>query len=241
MEDSDVENQAQGASLPTKSMESKAEKALIPGMEKIHQLMPTMPSNTLLENSARALANAWMQDQDLVPDFTDHTLQSEMGLVFKVQVAIHLQGLHLLKWIRSQHGLESLAHRIWPDLFQRLLTTIFVEMGRDNQRLSVVHSLRYILQDYKAHVSKSQHLEHTLQRLGLTNFFRQGKTSFDDNLIMFYYWFLEDRTLNFRGKLPLVYPLPIVLQSRWPKLQDYDKLFTTTAKLLKKKSENGVV
>jgi hypothetical protein len=197
-------------------------------IEKVRQLMPIMPSNSLLEKSAQTLAEAWMRGENVMPDFFDSRFQSQMSLIFKLQIAIYLKGAQLFLWLRSQNGLESLAAEAWPDLFQKLLTVIFNEVDKVDQRVSIRNSLLYLLEDYQKIVRTSPDLQHTLHRLGLTHYFRQGKTHYEDNLQLFYYWYLEDRSPNFRGVLPMVYPMPFVLQSRWPKIKDYREAFYAT-------------
>ena len=180
-------------------------------MEKMKQLAPIKPPPTLVEITAKSLAQAWSRDNSLLPDFCDHT-SSEMGLIFQIQIAIYLRGIHLVQWIQAQGGLGRLSTCAWPDLFQKLLTTVFIETGRDFQRLSIMNSLRFLLEDYKKYLKTSPDIQHTLHQLGMTSFLPHGKTEFDENLMFFYYTFLDDRRVNFRMNLPLELPLPFPLQ-----------------------------
>jgi len=46
---------------------------------------------------------------------------------------------------------------------------------------------------------------------------------------------LDDRYLNFRGALPMVYPLPFVLQSLWSKMKDFKKIYYANCSTIQKK------
>jgi len=226
---------------PSTSESNEKEPSLVPGMVKIKQLMPVMPSHSLLEQSARALAEAWMRDHDLVPDFSDNTLQSEMGIIFKAQIAIYLTGMFLVQWIRSQNGLKSLADKVWPDQFQKLLTAIFQQIDSASECHSIKSTLRFLLEDYKKSVGQSQDLQHTLHRLGLTRFFCQKTVHLNDTLKLFYYWHLEDRSPNFRGVLPMVYPMPFVLQSCCRKTKDFRTAFYANSNSIQEKKREWLL
>ena len=194
-------------STPPDENENKSGKE----MEKMKQLAPIKPPPTLAEITAKSLAQAWSRDNSLLPDFCDNT-SSEMGLIFQIQIAIYLRGIHLVQWIQAQGGLGRLSTCAWPDLFQKLLTAVFVESGRDFQRLSIQNSLRFLLTDYRKHLRFNQVKQLVLHQLGMTDWLPYGKTQFCENLMVFYYTFLDDRRLNFRAKLPVVMPLPFPLQ-----------------------------
>jgi len=200
-----------------------------------------MPSHSLLEQSARALAEAWMRDHDLVPDFVDNTLQSEMGIIFKAQIAIYLTGMFLVQWIRSQNGLKSLADKVWPDQFQKLLTAIFQQIDSTSERHSIKSTLRFLLEEYKKLVGQSQDLQHTLHRLGLTKFFCQNTVHLNETLKLFYYWHLEDRSPNFRGVLPMVYPMPFVLQSCYRKTKNFRTAFYANSNSIQEKKREWLL
>lgn len=202
-------------SSSTSLLSAKMRKRLIgqKEMDKVLQLAPlSKPSNTLAEMCAKTLAEAWSRDNDLMPDFCDTAISSTLGLIFKIQIAIFLKGMHLARWIQRQGGLVPLSKCDWPDLFQKLLTAVCVELGRIEQTSSCQCLLRRLLEHYQDHIRTSPDIQHTLHRLGMTNYFAPGKSNFDDNPTVYYYWYQQDRCLNFREKIPMVMPLPFPLQ-----------------------------
>jgi len=124
------------------------------------------------------------------------------------------------------------------ELGQTCFKNVFYEIDRIDQRSSIKMTLNYILEDYKRRVCKSPRLEHSLHRLGLTGYFNQGKIDLDNSLKLFYYWYLKDRSPNFRGILPMVFPLPFVLQSRWPKLGEFRSAFYSNDLTIRQKKSD---
>ena len=206
-------------------------------MDKMQQLEPVKPPPTLAEISAKSLAQAWSRDNDLLPDFCDYA-SSEMGLIFQIQIAIFLQGIHLVKWIQSQGGLARLSSCAWPDLFQKLLTTLCIELGYVDQRLSIDNSLRFLLEDYQKHIRMSPDVQHTLHQLGMTKVFPQGKIQFDDSLTQFYYDYMDDRYLNFRSKLPMVMPLPFPLQIQTSQVNAFRKKYYASSPSIQEQQQD---
>ena len=112
------------ADIPTIANKKTLSHCYDQGIKKIQRLVPSLPETTLADKTAQVLAQAWSRDESLLPDFCRKG-DTEMALMFKVQVAIFLQGIFLAKWIQSQGGLTPLAAVVWPHLFQRLLTSVY--------------------------------------------------------------------------------------------------------------------
>ena len=182
------------------------------GIEKIQQMVPSANEDTLADKTAQALAQAWSRDESLLPDLCCKG-NTEMELIFKVQVAIFLQGVHLARWIQSQGGLTMIAAIVWPHLFQRLLTSVYQEINKAHDGSGAIKLLNDIVQQYCIDYRKQQKLNHVLHRLGMTNVFLHEHVIKTDNHFHSYYWHQQDRMLHFdEDKVMLFFPLPFVLQ-----------------------------
>ena len=182
------------------------------GITKIQQMVPSVHEDTLTEKTAQALAQAWTRNESLLPDLCRKG-DTEMELIFKVQIAIYLQGANLAWWIQSQGGLTTIAAVIWPHLFQRLLTSVYRELNKAVDGSNAIKLLNDVVQQYCIDYRKKNELDHVLHRLGMTNVFLHENLKKTESHFDSLYCHQQDRTLFFDGdKITLNYPLPFVLQ-----------------------------
>ena len=182
------------------------------GIETIQKLVPSVDNNTLIEKTAQSLAQAWSRDESLLPDFCRKS-QTDMDIIFKVQVAIYLQGVHLARWIQSQGGLTALEALVWPFLFQRLLTSVYQELNKAHDGSGAIKLFNDIVQQYCIDYRRQNVLNHVLHRLGMTMVFLHENLKKTDSHFHSYYWHQQDRMLYFDAdKTMLFFPLPFVLQ-----------------------------
>ena len=178
----------------------------------MHHLVPASPEMTLADLTAQSLAQAWSRDKSLLPDFS-HKGDTTMDLIFKVQVAIFLQGVHLAHWIQAQGGLTTLAFFVWPHLFQRLLTSVYQEVNKAHDGSRAIKMLNDVVQKYVIDYRKRDSLKHVLHRLGMTYVFCHEDLKETEKKLLGFYWYQQDRLLCFDGeKVALIFPLPFVLQ-----------------------------
>ena len=200
------------ADIPTIANKKTLSHCYDQGIKKIQRLVPSLPETTLADKTAQVLAQAWSRDESLLPDFCRKG-DTEMALMFKVQVAIFLQGIFLAKWIQSQGGLTPLAAVVWPHLFQRLLTSVYQELNKAHDGSGAIKLLNDIVQQYCIDYRKTNELNHVLHRLGMTNVFLHEHLKETDVDFHCFYWHQQDRMLYFDGeKIALMFPFPFVLQ-----------------------------
>ena len=85
----------------------------------------------LHEKSAQALANHWMALGRVKEEMKAMGF-SEMATVFKEEVAVHLNGHCLAEFLRW-NGLDTINQRGWPEVAQRLIVAVYLEMARFDQ------------------------------------------------------------------------------------------------------------
>ena len=167
---------------------------------------------TLADQSAQALAQAWSRDNSLMPDLFRKDYSS-MDLIFKVQVALFLQGVHLARWIQSHGGLTWLAFYVWPHLFERLLTRVYHEINKAHDGSGAIKQLNDVVTKYVKDYGKRDLLKHVVHRLGMTMVFLHEHLKETEEPMHCFYWHQQDRLLYFDGdKIALFFPLPFALQ-----------------------------
>ena len=182
------------------------------GTQKMHRIVPASPEMTLADQSAQALARAWSRNHELMPDLFRKDY-STMDLIFKVHVALFLQGVHLARWIQSHGGLTWLAFYVWPHLFERLLTRVYHEINKAHDGSGAIKQLNDVVLKYVSDYRKRDLLKHVVHRLGMTNVFLHEHLKDTEESIHRYYWHQQDRLLFFdEDKMALFFPLPFVLQ-----------------------------
>ena len=183
------------------------------GKTKMEQLAPAWPRPTLAVLAAKTLAKAWSCDKSLMPDFCK-TTDSQTNIIFKVQVAIFLKGTYLVKWIQSQGGLAQISALVWSHLFQFLLTSVFLEISNIETPPRAKKLLTDIIKEYDDIIKEATQLNHVLHRLGLTSaFYHCAFLHETEKNYWNYYEYQQYQWHSMDRKIPIVFPLPFVLQS----------------------------
>ena len=205
----------------------------------MHHLVPASPEMTLADLTAQSLAQAWSRDKSLLPDFS-HKGDTTMDLIFKVQVAIFLQGVHLARWIQAQGGLTTLAFFVWPHLFQRLLTSVYQEVNKAHDGSRAIKMLNDVVQKYVIDYRQRDSLKHVLHRLGMTYVFCHEDLKETEKTLLGFYWYQQDRLLCFDGKKWRSF-FPFLLYCKVVPLQSLksETTFIATAPTWKKGKKNG--
>ncbi len=173
------------------------------------------PELTLRDRSAMALAAAWT-DRAEVESQMEEMGDSDMALVFKAEVGVYLKGHALAAFVRREGGLETLMHRCWPEVFQRLLTSVYKEISRFDQTAGARQALSRCVREFREKTEARRSFHPAVHRLGLTASFEQHTSSLPDAEeveLYEYYWMQEERHFESHSYPPLKYPLPYALRN----------------------------
>lgn len=171
-----------------------------------HLIKP--PPASLRERSAAAVAASWTDGLDVKKQMIQLG-DSDMALVFKAEVAVHLKGHQLVAFILEAGGLESLMHRCWPEVFQRLLTSVYLEIGRFDQKPSARQALSKSVQLFREATETRSTFHPAVHRLGLTGSYDQTALAEEEDVWLLECYRIQDSRRSLLGFCPpLTYPLP---------------------------------
>ena len=172
-------------------------------------LQPLLPG--LREKSALALANHWMELGQVKQEMNIMG-NSEMAMVFKMEVAVHLKGHHLAAFIRSHGGLDTLTRKGWPEVAQRLIVAVYLEMTRFTQTQLARQDLSKCVQEFRKATQERPNVVMAIHRLGLSETYSQQNVKEDDIAIYQYHRTQAERVLC-QGFCPmLIFPLVPILR-----------------------------
>jgi len=189
------------------------------GKQTVAHHMPKAKPLSLMDKSARSLAQYWT-DNDIVAEQVREVSTSSISGLLHVQVGLFLHGLALYTMIKAANGLKSLAANCIPYLFQRFLVHVFTECASGGiSKLLDVH-----LADYQNILMKdTPKLDYDVHRLGLSLMLKQDSLSdVTEAYIQDFYIIMCERHMVNRSTeaIYLPYPLPHVLRIDPAKTQD---------------------
>lgn len=166
---------------------------------------------TLSERCATALAASWSDHLDVQKQMKELG-DSDMALVFKAEVAVHLKGFQLVAFLHNVGGLDELMQRCWPEVFQRLLTSVYKEIARFDQTPRVRQALSRCIRRFREATESRATFHPAVHRLGLTGSYDQGLLD-DEDVWLLEFYKAQDCQEAKLGFCPLlVYPLPYALR-----------------------------
>lgn len=166
---------------------------------------------TLSERCATALAASWSDHLDVQKQMKELG-DSDMALVFKAEVAVHLKGFQLVAFLHNVGGLDALMQRCWPEVFQRLLTSVYKEIARFDQTPRVRQALSRCIRRFREATESRTTFHPAVHRLGLTGSYDQGLLD-DEDVWLLEFYKAQDCQEAKLGFCPLlVYPLPYALR-----------------------------
>ena len=168
------------------------------------------PALTLREKSARAVADTW-SDRYEVWDRLEEMGRSPAASAFKAEIGVHLKGDNLVAFIRREGGLDALSQRSWPEVFQRLLRSVYAEMSRFDLAYPAKKELSRSIKAFRHKTLKRETLQVGVHRLGLTDMFYQPQLKGLDRQLWSFHQkeaFKDHVMIDYP---PLKYPLPPVL------------------------------
>ena len=164
----------------------------------------------LREKSAQALANHWMALGRVKEEMKAMGF-SEMATVFKKEVAVHLNGHCLAEFLRW-NGLDTINQRGWPEVAQRLIVAVYLEMARFDQTQLARQDLSQRVKAFWDITKERIYVVMTVNRLGLSKTYKQSDLSEYNAVIYQYHWTQAQRFLC-QGFCPmLIFPLVPVLR-----------------------------
>jgi len=214
-----------GVSTPPPTVRPSAKKKMKPtSLRDIldwfkYSLADESVAETLRESSARHIAQSWCKLDELVAQLKAMG-SSNMAFYFKAEIGVHLTGEALAYFIQSEGGLLTLAHRCWPEVFQRLLITIYRDisyLGNTKDIIGRRHLSKCIRLFRESAQETTSYAMLTVHRLGLTYAFEKKNRLDDDERPMLEYYDALDQRHHRVYYLPkLIYPLPPSLQLEQP-------------------------
>ena len=194
---------------------------------------------TLREKSARAVAESW-SDRFEVKDQLEAMGRSKSTSAFKAEIGVHLKGHNLVSFIRREGGLDALARKSWPEVFQRLLVAVYAETARFDQTCSARKDLSRCIKAFREKTLVRNTLQVGVHRLGLTDSYCQPQLkhkSLDKTL-----WSLHRKEAFRESYLilypPLKYPLPLVLRNTDPaKVAEFRRCFLHCGRVARNETE----
>ena len=195
------------------------------------------PALTLREKSARAVADSW-SDRAEVREQLEEMGRSKTASAFKAEIGVHLKGENLVAFIRREGGLDAIAHRTWPEVFQRLLTAVYAETGRFKQSIQARKELSRSIKAFRSKALNRVTLQPAVHRLGLTDMYSQPHLLGLDKQIFSFYKKVAHRE-HHMIKYPLLrYPLPPVLRNRdRAKVALFDRCYPANPDVAKREAE----
>jgi len=183
------------------------------------------------------MAETWTTPEEVARE-SEELGQSEMAQVFKTEVAVHLKGANLCAFLRQEAGLHTLSADCWPDVFQRLLVSVYAEISRFNQSPSVRKELSRWVRIYRDHVSSLRKVELSVHRLGLTGYFEQVLAD-DEEKAIYDFYRAKDTWARVVMDCPRIfYPLPHCLRiedpSKTKKKKDLEDVCTPRQEILER-------
>lgn len=173
-------------------------------------------SYSLMEQSARSIAQSWMTDNEanLLDQLKEMETESGGADLFKLCIGSFLVGSFLAAMIEYENGLENIEWRCSvPDLFQAFLIQVFNEWTRPDQLPQVQTRLNRAIRQYIASVNGSKCLNHNVHRLGLTRLFHQINLPLKHDAHCLTYFKMLSKPYQFLNlELAMIYPLPSVLR-----------------------------
>jgi hypothetical protein len=170
-------------------------------------------AESLLEQSARGLAESWME-LDCVVSELKAMGESPVGLPFKMHIAVYLRGRHLAEFMEHQpRGLYGLILGP-PPTFYRLLAACIRASNNVFEDDGVRKRLRLVVSSFDKELrSITQWTLDGLHWHGLTNAFNNTRTYMQDEASIRYYRQLASRGTEC-NKFDVPYPLPRELVMR---------------------------
>ena len=178
------------------------------------------PAESLREKSARAVADSWFDEQETKNQLKAMDSLSGSAYFFKTEVGAQLEGQRLAAYLHHEGGLVTLESSSWPEVFQRIVAKVYLEMSKFGQSPQARRNLSRCIKVYREETeAKESTVPMAVHRLGLTQAFQQTELEETEHiLILGYYNIFDDRSIKPQCLPKLVYPLPAALQVRTPTL-----------------------
>jgi len=174
------------------------------------------PEERLSDRSAKALASSISDAEELKAfraEINARYGNSAMAVVFKSEIAVHLKSSLLAAFVSGEGGLEELMLSCWPDVFLRLLTSVYGEIARFDQDSRARQALSREIRIFREKTEERTAFHPAVHRLGLTRSFEQDRLADPEEEALYEYFFAQDeRRISQTPVLPLRYPLPHVLR-----------------------------